>query len=226
MALTVTKTALANKALTLLGSSVVLNSLDDSKTSQAKVLRLHIDSSFESALLAHDWSFATGFTEEPMVVLRECPSSGYAFAYQAPFNSLRIRQVALKGEFVHHTDQYVEDVIQYQEFIGDNGPEVHTNLPYAYAEFTKNISIESSYPSSFTRIASAYLARDAGPGIITDNYAKIERRLEANIKVWINRAIAEDLISRAAKVRPVSPFIRARRPDYGYDNTYYQYNRR
>ena len=215
MALRVTKTELANKAQTLLGNSTIITDLDSSNTAVAATLRLHIDSAFQSALLVYDWSFATGFTEGPMVVLRECPSSGYAFAYQTPVDSLRIRQLAQKGGYVHHTDQYVEDIEQYQEFVGDHGNEVHCNLANAYATYTKNISIESSYPASFSRIAAAYLALDAGPAIITDNFAKIQRQLDSNIKVWVNRAIAEDKVSRSPKVRPVSPFIRVRQPDFG-----------
>lgn len=216
MARTVTSTELANKALTLLGTSTILNNIEDADAADAKVLRLHINSAFESALLVYDWSFATGFTEEPMVLLRECPSSGFGFAYQAPKDSLRVRQIAQKRAFVHDVDQYVEDIEQYREFIGPNGIEIHCDLADAHAEFTRNIAVESAYPNSFARIAAAYLALDAGSGIITDNFAKIKRELKSDIKLWINRAIAEDLTNRSAKIRPVSPFIRSRFPDYRF----------
>ena len=224
MARIVKKTELANKALSLLGEKVILNNIDDAKSASAGTLNLHLESAFESALLVHDWSFATGFTDGPMTVVREEPTSGFQFAYQYPKDALRIRQLASQGQIVHHVDQYVEDTIQFREILNNGVKEIHTNLPYATCEFTRNISIESAYPASFARIASAYLALDAGPGIISDNFAKVQRRLDANINKWIQQAIAEDILTRSAKIRPPSPFITVRSSETY--NGKYSYSRR
>lgn len=210
MALTVTKTELANKALTLLGESTVLNNIEDADDAAAKTLNLHMDSAFRSALVTYEWSFATGVTETPMAIIRENPATGYAFAYQPPKDSLRVRRVGVKGSFMDLVDRRPEEEIPFRELIYKGATEIHTNLTDAHCEYTQNISIDSAYPPSFTRIAAAYLALDAGSGIVTNNFAKIQRRLDNNIKIWVNRAVAEDMVTRSAKIRPVSPFIAVR----------------
>lgn len=226
MATPVTKTELANKALSLLGEKTILNNVEETEDASAKVLRLHLTTAFQSALVAYDWSFATGVTDEPMTVLRECPSTGYMFAYDPPKDYLRIRTVGVKGSFKNLVDRRPEELEPFREITRRGLVEIHTDLPEAYCEFTENVTIEGSYPPSFTRIAAAYLAMDAGPGIITDNYAKVKRVLESNIKQWINQAIAEDQLTRSQKIRPVSSFITARSGDWyypSYDSEYARY---
>ncbi len=219
------KTRFANLALSILGDSTVISDLDTANSSAATVIRLHLPSAFQSALLAYDWSFATGFTDDAMEVLRECPSSGYAYAYRMPANALRIRQLAPAGSFVHNVDQYVEDFIPYKIVNNQGLQEVHTDLKDAFAEYTVDLSLDGIYPDSFARIAAATLALDIAPGVITNNFAKVQNRVMGNIMIWKNQAIAEDKLNESPKMRPVSPFIR-RRFEGGLANNPYLYNGR
>ena len=214
------KTRLANLALTILGESAINADIDTANNPGASVIRLHLESSFRSALLVYDWSFATGFTDGAMEVLRERPSSGYGYAYRLPRNALRIRQLAVAGAFVHNVDQYVEDFIPYKIVTNRGVQEVHTDLNNAFAEFTVDLSIDGLYPDSFTRIAAATLALDIAPGIITNNFAKVQNRVMGNIMMWKNQAIAEDKLNESPRIRPVSPFIRRRFEGGQADNPY------
>ena len=211
MAILVTKTDVANKALSALAESALKNNINISQSASAKHLLLHFDSAFQSALMVHDWTFATGYTDGPMVLLRDNPSSGYLYAYQYPKDCLVVRQVALEKQFRNNVDLRPEEEIPFKEVPSEDGlMEVHTNLQYAAAEFTRNIPVEGSYPLSFARVAAAYLALDAGPSIITNNFSKVQNRLELNIEKWKQMAVAEDLLRQSKKQRPLSPFLQAR----------------
>ena len=211
MAILVTKTDVANKALSALAESALKNNINISQSASAKHLLLHFDSAFQSALMVHDWTFATGYTDGPMVLLRDNPSSGYLYAYQYPKDCLVVRQVALEKQFRNNVDLRPEEEIPFKEVPSEDGlMEVHTNLQYAAAEFTRNIPVEGSYPLSFARVAAAYLALDAGPSIITNNFSKVQNRLERNIEKWKQMAVAEDLLRQSKKQRPLSPFLQAR----------------
>ena len=209
MARFITKTNLANKALSLLGQSSVINDIDSSTSPQATTIRLHLEASFQTALLTYDWTFATAFSDK-LKVVDDCPKSGFKYAYSWPMDALRIRDVNLERNYLHNMDRYNEDIVPFRNVWVDGLPQIHTDLSEAVCEYTDDISIEGAFPLSFSRMASATLALDIAPSIITNNFAKVQARLMSNINLWKNQAIAEDKLNESPRIRPISPFIKAR----------------
>lgn len=203
------KTTMANKALSLLGQSTVYNDIDTAEQPVANTIRLHIDTAFQTALLCFDWSFATAFSDE-LTVVDECPKSGYQYAYAWPKDALKIRDVNLYRNYTHNMDLYNEDKVPFRNIWIGGQPQLHTNLARAVCEYTIDLSIDGMYPLSFTRMAAATLALDIASSVITNNFAKVQARLMSNINLWKNQAIAEDKLNESPRIRPVSPFIKAR----------------
>ena len=107
-------------------------------------------------------------------------------------------------------DQYNEDIVPFRSIWVGGLPQIHTNLQEAVCEFTEDISIEGQLPLNFSRMAAGTLAIDIAPSVITDNFAKVQARLMQNISLWKNQAVAEDKLNESPRIRPVSPFIKAR----------------
>ena len=208
------KNTVANVALSLLADSYKIADLDTQDSSQATNLRLFYPLALQSALVKFEWSFAVAHTRGAMVIAENNPPSGYRFAYKTPDDFVISRQVAQPRQFVHNMDQFPEAFIPFKEIPANGLTQIHTDLPNAALEYTTDLGGEDAqYPESFILLFAAVLARMAGPSIITDNFAKIQAKLEGNIDHFEMLAIAEDVLRESPSVRPVSPFITTRLED-------------
>ena len=211
MARTFGKTTVANVALNLLGAGKRLTDLDTQDTAEASSLRLFYPLALNSALMKFQWTFAVDYTEGAMPLVEENPRSGYRFAYRTPVDFVVCRQVAPRRAFVHNMDQFVEDFIPYKEVMVDGLTQIHTDLPNAAMEYTTNLGGEDAqYPESFILLFGAVMAKMSGASIITNNFAKIQSKLDSNIKEFEMIAMAEDVLRESPSVRPISPFITTR----------------
>lgn len=80
------QTRIANRALTLMGSSKRILSLGD-PSPEAKTMLALFDGARDATLAAHPWNFALARAALPS--LSTPPAYGYAFAYQLPADCLR-----------------------------------------------------------------------------------------------------------------------------------------
>ena len=201
------KTTVGNIALGLLGESFRLTDLDTQDAAQAQTLRLYYPFALQSSLMMYQWSFAVGYTEELEVIERD-PSSGFAFSYAVPQDFVVTRQLALRGQFLHSQEVAPEDEIPFKEIVTRNVTRIHTDLELACLEYTTDAGGEDAdYPSSFIKLFGAVLADIAAASIITNNFAKIQTKLDANIMKIKNMAIAEDKLRSSRTPYAPSPFI-------------------
>ena len=143
--------------------------------------------------------------------------SGFSYAYYPPPNAVKIRRLSMdKCSFADRVEVHADDEVYFREVDVNGVNQIHTHADGPYCEYTRNPGIDASFSGSFARLVAAILAKDAGPGIITNNFAKLQSRLEKNIMDWRSQAIAEDVVRRPQQSYPESPFIKVRSAQQGY----------
>ena len=144
----ITKTDIANLALTHIGGAKVHNFRDD-KTIEADLVRTYYDISRQAELETYDWSFARRFIS--LAVASEDPISPWLFAYVIPEDCLAVRMLHKEVKTVDDTRipyEIISDSINEQNILLTNKPEAILRYTFNQGnttQFTTNFSIAISH---------------------------------------------------------------------------------
>lgn len=202
-----TKTEVANLALSKLGVSHVLVDFDSDPSNPAKILRRQYRTALSSVIEYHEWSFATRY--QALALVQEYPAPNWAFAYALPSDAAVVRRVATENLFFHAQEYYYEKE-QWMEVETDVGLVIYSNVPLAWAEYTAMVPEAGPYPARFARALACQLALDAAASLITNNFAKVKDMLTKDCRNEMTQQVALDAARQPAPVPSPSPFERAR----------------
>lgn len=202
------KNDIANMALGRLGVSSTVIDVENSNTTEAKIIRRHFRTSLDTMLEKHWWSFARRTAK--LTKHSDDPEQGYEYAYHFPINAAEIRQIAPEGRFYHRLELYPDMIPQFEEMHVGGLQLIYTNVEDAHAEYTERLAENSSFKTYFGRGLAAQLSLDIGPSLITNNWPKIRNAINESAHNEISSAIADDIARSPQKMPAESPLVRAR----------------
>lgn len=201
-----TKTQIVNLALGKLGQSVEVVNIETETTTYAKIARRHFDMAV-TEVLKYPWSVLT--KTAPLSLIAENPSPKWQYSYSVPTDSAAVRRLSTDSYFSQESE-YEDQKIAFEPVYTVSGYDIHTSIPFAYAEYTVRPPSAGPYMDHVGRAIAAQLAMDMAPSIITNNYIKIKDVFLREARNEISAQIAYDITLRPEPKMPDSPFIRAR----------------
>lgn len=102
MAISLTSTAIANRALQIIGHQARLTSLETDTSTVAGIVRLIYDDAVEAVLQGSEWNFNAGRAE--LAEHGSQPVFGFTRQYVLPSDCLGIREIHTGGRFVYNSN--------------------------------------------------------------------------------------------------------------------------
>lgn len=156
------KTAVCNLALAQLGQEPITSLTQTDE--RARRLDLFYEPVKEEVLRTHNWGFACA---REALSLLETQETDLPYVYQYPADALYVRRVFHPG----HTAAGASARGQFKEgyFKASNTRVLYSNLPGAYAEYTKNIMDPTLFDPAFVKSFSLALAADMAVALTGDS---------------------------------------------------------
>lgn len=151
------KTEIANIALSHLGVGKDINNVDSDSSAEARAIRTYWEMAVDTVLKSWQWPFARAYAELGLV--EENPVSEWGYSYRYPSDCVDIRKLVLNnnGSGISSQSANFNDIPF--NVGGDNaGPLVYTNLELAVAQYTTRSRPVSMWPHDFTLSFTAQLA--------------------------------------------------------------------
>lgn len=194
------KIEIVNQGLILLGHRSI-NSLTQENETARKVNILY-DSSLEAALRSAEWKFAGRIKVLALLSNEEIP--GFLYAYARPPKALFIRRIFAEGA----PDKERKNKHDEMQAPTSGQAAIFTDVQYAYAEYTENITDTTKFDSLFSRAFAAKLAADLALAITGDKQlAQLKAQLYFGI---VSEAKAASLNESRNPTKSSSRFLDAR----------------
>lgn len=158
-------TDLCNEALSHLGVSVEIASLDSDKSKEAKACRRFYDRTLDEVLRDFPWGFANVI--EPLALVEDFTglASDWLYSYRYPADAVAIRRLFLDG-----AGRLLNDRARMPYTIGRDasGLLLYSDLASATVEYTSRETDTSRFPPDFASAFTHLLAHKIGPRVAGD----------------------------------------------------------
>lgn len=179
----VTRTAIANLALSCLGSYRINDYSDDSR--EAVAVRVIYDQVKAETFAAAPWDFAT--KQATLARTAATPTARYDYAYTKPTNWMRSIVLADNADFNPVLTKY-----------RDIGGEILTNAESVYMEYVSGALEEAAFPPHFVRALQFMLAMELAKTISSSETQRQQLRemaKEARVTAFTLEAVNSAPIS-------------------------------
>lgn len=198
-----TKTDVANLTLGMLGSTVTIQNINLDRGTVADILRRNFELAFQEVLTKHPWRFAT--KRAALILVSEDPTPEWGYEYALPNDAMVVRRIA-QDNYFRFEELYEDQKTLFDIVNTETGYNLVTNVPNAYAEYTRKINTEGTYMNHFARAVAAQWAMDCAPAIITNNYVKVKDTFLKEARNVMSQQIAYDLSLAPDPTPAPSPF--------------------
>lgn len=196
-------TEICNFALSHLGVSKEIASLQTEKSAEASACRRFYDLSLESTLRDFAWPFATKI--ETLGLVEENPNTDWGYSHRYPTDCLDIRRI-LSGIPQDTRDSR----IPYKIGRDDSGLVVWSNLSDVTIEYTARSEDPSIYPADFILAFSLRLAMHIAPRVISGDPFQRQTVIRQLYVFEISQAKSSAINEEQQYQEPDSEFIRHR----------------
>ena len=164
------KTTIANLALSHLGIGKEISILETEQSTEAKAIRPVFDTCARKVLRDFSWPFATRFVSLGLLDT-PVPGAQWEFAYQYPSDCLNFRKIL--SDVRNDTP---DTVVPYRIAYGDAGQIILTDKESAVAEYTVYVDDTSRYTPDFELALSYLIAAMIAPKVTAGDPAKLGQR--------------------------------------------------
>lgn len=208
-------TDLCNEALSHLGVSVEIASLDSDKSKEAKACRRFYDRTLDEVLRDFAWGFANVIESLALVEDFTGLASDWLYSYRYPANAVAIRRLFLDG-----AGRLLNERAQTRYTFGRDasGLLIYADLASATVEYTMRETDTSRFPADFASAFTHLLAHKIGPRVAGDKVQLVADQLQL-YDLSLRKARANDLNEQKPDPARFDELIRARGTD-GDWNTY------
>lgn len=196
-------TEICNIALSHLGSSKRIQSLDSDKGQEAASCRQFYEIARDEVLENFPWPFAQ--TQEALALVSENPTPEWTYAYQYPSNASNIVKIP-SGAMLDSNNTRIPYKIVY----GDSGKLIYTNQRDAEVIYTKRVTDVSRFSATFTIALSFKIAGYIAATVTGGDPFSLKEKADKSYRMIINQARNNALNEQAPDVTPDSEFITAR----------------
>lgn len=198
-----TKTEIANMAVSHTGSGKEIGDLDTERSQEASACRRFYDIARKQTLKDYWWPFTS--TTVALALVEATPTAEWAFSYRYPANCLEIRRIpsGIRNDSEQSRTKFK---------IGRDltGFLIYTDKEDAEVEFTFDEEDTDRYPADFIMALSLRLAVYIAPRLTAGDPFKMGDRARALYTQEISKAAANAENEENPDQRPDSEFIRAR----------------
>lgn len=149
--MSVSKTDIANMALSHLASGKVISNLETERSREADVLRRFYNTALEACIREKYWPFTRKIST--LALVEENPNDEWSYSYRYPVDCVEFRRI-LSGVRQDNNSTRVPFLIATDE----DGLLIYTNEQEAVAEYRQLITMTPFYPSDFVLMFSYKLA--------------------------------------------------------------------
>lgn len=170
------KTSICNLALGYLGQPPI--SSIEQENEQARWLKLFYNSVRDEVLRTHNWAFASA--QKKLVLLQNEPDTRGLYLYKYPADALFIRRVCAgpaAAKAVAFTEEF--DLATRQRVLV-------TRAAQAVAVYTRRVTDETQYDSSFVKCFALALASDTALALTGD--VELAARLQQKYTLYVEEA--------------------------------------
>ena len=199
-------TEIVNLALSHLGISKEIASLETEKSQEASAGRRFYETTRDQILRDFPWPFANVFAVLPLV--EENPNDEWAFSYRYPSDCLLLRRI-MSG--IRNDNR--QSRIPYKIGKDSEGKLIYTDMESAKIEYTSLITEVSRFPVDFGMALSFRLAAYMAPRLTGGDPFKMGERAFKLYIVELTRAQASAVNEQQDEEAPQSEFIRSRDGD-------------
>lgn len=199
-------TDLANEALSHLGVSVEIASLDADRSKEAKACRRFYAPTLDEVLRDFPWGFANVI--EPLALVEDFSAleSDWTYSYRYPADAVAIRRLFLDGSGRMLTER---TKTPYTIGRDASGLLIYADLTDAAVEYTFRETDTSRFPPDFRAAFTHLLAHKIGPRVAGDRVALVAAQYPLYDEA-IRKARANALNEQRADREPESEFLRDR----------------
>lgn len=203
MASDISTTNICNMALSHLGISSEIQSLDTDRSQEGSACRQFFDTARKTVLRDFAWPFAKKMIALGLVANQ--PNQFWAYSYQYPSDCLHFLRVMS----CIYTDTR-QSRVPYEIVYGTAGQEIWTNQDTASGEYTVDVIDTSRFPPDFIIPLSLRLAGYISPRLTAGDPYKLGQRAMQLYDLEIARARASAVNEVQESEDPDSEFIRGR----------------
>lgn len=207
----ISKTQIANIALSHLGNGKDINNFDTDSSAEARAVRTFWDMAVDASLKAWNWPFAKTFGE--LALVEEAPTSEWCYSYRYPsdcVNAIRI----VSGNARENSCS----LVPYQIASDDQGLLIFTNMVDAQLEYTTRLRPYAMWTHDFVMAYTAQLAFLMAPRL-TSRESGQQNAMLSLFGAFIMQARANSYNEGQSLQPPEADSIRAREGEYGYGPT-------
>jgi hypothetical protein len=206
--MSLTKTQIANIALSNLGNGKDINNVDTDTSAEARAVRTYWDMAVDVALKAWNWPFATAFVELGLV--EENPNIEWCYSYRYPSDCINARRI-VSG----NPRENSSSLVPYMISSDTQGALIFTNKADASLEYTTRIRPYSMWTHDFVLAFSAQLAFFMAPRL-TSRESGQQQALAGMFASYVQQARANAYNEMQSSQPPEAESIRAREGDCYY----------
>lgn len=171
-----------NMALSHLGiSKEVASETEQSK--EAAACRRFYETTIKNVLKDHSWPFASKIATLNLITSN--PNSEWAYSYRYPSDCLFFRRI-LSG----NRNDTPATKVPYAVSQDSSATIIYTDATNAEAEYTRNITDESFFPSDFETAVSYRLAYYIAPRLTAGDPFNLTQKAAQNYQIELSKAVA------------------------------------
>lgn len=171
-----------NMALSHLGISKEVAS-EDERSNEAAACRRFYDTTVKNSLKDHSWPFASKLAT--LNLIESNPNTEWAYSYRYPTDCLFFRRI-LSG----NRNDTPATKIAYAISQDSSASILFTDASNAVAEYTRDITDESFFPSDFETAISYRLAYYIAPRLTAGDPFSLGEKALRNYQIELSRAVA------------------------------------
>lgn len=211
----ISETRICNQALTNIGVSKTIASLDES-SKEARTCALWYETSRNTVLTEMEWGFAQ--RRVTLAARTDDPPEPWGYHYAYPAACLKVTRID-DGRIVTRADLRIPFQIEGLGVPGGTGSDIEalrilTDQVDAVAVYTAVVANPALYPPAFVNALVWRLAADIAMPLAVAQ--PLRDRAEQYYGIWLSRARANDLREAQDRPEPDSEFIQARDGARGY----------
>lgn len=191
---------ICNMALSHVGHTQFIDSLENERSNEASVCNLHYVPSRDFVLQVFPWPEATKYATLGLV--EETPNDDWLFSYRYPSDCLFVRRVStVLGRATPDPPPFITAA-------DDIGRVIYTNQENAKIEYTKRLVDTAQFSESLTQALAWYLAAMICPGL-----SKQPKQADYAMRMFVvfsGMARSTSLNEQQQQAEPESEFMRAR----------------
>jgi hypothetical protein len=205
-------TDIANMALSHLGVSKVISDLATERSNEAAAMRAFYDLARREMLRARWWPFSKKIGTLALVtdfsrVIASTTIYEWVYAYRYPADCIDMRRI-LSG--VLHGNDNRQTRTAFTLANDDQGKLIYTDMTYAQAEYTMDVTNVSAFPDDFARAFSYNLASLAAARVTAGDPFRLGPMVMGLYKMALAQASATAAREEELDVAPESEFVRSR----------------